>query len=62
MLKIALRAPPVEGKANKELLSLLASAMGLPRAKVQLKAGASARRKRVLLEGVTAEEVLQRLA
>ena len=44
-LKIKLSAPPSEGRANAELLSYLAEALGVPRSAVQLERGASSRKK-----------------
>ena len=60
-VKVALRAPPVDGKANAELVRYLADQLGIPKSHVVLMAGASGRRKRVLVEGVTAEVLVERL-
>lgn len=38
-----LKAPPVDGRANAELLRLVAAHFGVPRASIQLKSGAGAR-------------------
>ncbi len=46
-LKVALQAPPVDGKANDELIRYLAEMLDLPRARLQLASGASSRDKRV---------------
>ena len=50
-LKIRLCAPPVDGAANAALIEFLSDAFSLPRARVQLLAGATSRNKRVLLSG-----------
>lgn len=42
-----LKAPPVDGKANEELIRLVAEHFGIPRSKVDLAGGASGRRKRL---------------
>jgi uncharacterized protein len=44
-LKIRLAAPPVDGKANAELLRYLAHAFGVPQHNVTLVRGDSSRRK-----------------
>ena len=44
-LKIRLAAPPVDGKANGELLRYLADAFGVPLRNVRLVRGESSRRK-----------------
>lgn len=46
-LRVALRAPPVDGKANAALLELTAAVLGVPRSAVQLAAGLASRDKRV---------------
>jgi uncharacterized protein len=57
-LKVRVAAPPVDGKANRAVVELLASAL---EADVEIVEGASGRRKRVKLSGVTADEVRARL-
>ena len=49
-LKIRLAAPPVDGKANAELVRFLAAEFGVPAARVTLVRGAAARRKTVRIE------------
>jgi hypothetical protein len=56
-LKIALTAPPVDGKANQALIAFLADALHLPRARVALVAGATSRAKIVRITGKSAAEV-----
>lgn len=46
-LKIRLCAPPVDGKANAQLLVLLAKAFGVARRDVEIDSGESSRLKRV---------------
>ena len=60
-LKVKLKAPPVDGKANAELCRFLAEQLGLPRGAVTLATGASARQKRVQIDGLTAETLRERL-
>lgn len=42
-----IKAPPVDGKANEELVALIAEKFRCPKAAVTIKAGASARTKLV---------------
>lgn len=49
-LKIRLAAPPVDGRANAELLAFLAKAFGVPKRQIELLSGASSRDKRVRIE------------
>ena len=46
-----LKSPPVDGKANAELLALVARHFGCRKSAVSLKSGASARTKLVRIEG-----------
>ena len=54
-LKIRLAAPPIEGKANTALITFLADLLGVPKAAISLEAGASSRRKRVRVDGASAQ-------
>lgn len=45
-----LKSPPVEGKANEELLALVAKHFGCRKSEVTIKAGASGRVKLVRIE------------
>ena len=42
-----LKSPPVDGKANKELIALIARHFGCPKSGVSIKSGASGRMKLV---------------
>lgn len=53
-LKISVRSPPEDGKANKELLALLAAEWGLPKSSLSLLSGDSSRQKVVLIAGDSA--------
>jgi uncharacterized protein (TIGR00251 family) len=56
-VKIALTAPPVDGKANEALIAFLAETLHLPRARVALVAGATSRAKMVRITGKSAADV-----
>jgi uncharacterized protein len=61
-LKIAVQAPPIEGRANSALIAFLADFFDVPRGSVELKSGELSRSKVFLLRGVTeqnAETVLR---
>jgi len=61
VLAVRLTAPPVEGAANKACRELLAEALGLRRADVELLSGEKSREKRFRLTGITEEELHRRL-
>jgi uncharacterized protein (TIGR00251 family) len=60
-LKVRVAAPPEGGKANREILALLAERLGLAGADVTLVSGAASPAKVVALRGVTAEQAWARL-
>jgi uncharacterized protein (TIGR00251 family) len=60
-LKVAVTAPPVDGKANHALLSLLARELGVKRSCVEIASGHSSRDKLVNLIGLSRTEALARL-
>ena len=48
-LKVKLNAPPVEGKANKALIQLMAKCLGCPKSDLDIIAGQTSRKKRLLV-------------
>jgi hypothetical protein len=51
-LKVKLTAPPVEGKANKELIEVLAKKYGLKKRDIEIVSGHSSKNKLVRLPAV----------
>ena len=60
VLKVRLKAPPVDGKANVELCRFLAKELGLSKGSVSLATGASARLKRVEIQGASRTAIRER--
>lgn len=60
-LKVRLAAPPVDDKANRELLRFLADRLGVPNSAVRLVSGQTSREKRVAMAGVTADRAARLL-
>ena len=60
-LKLALTAPPVEGRANQACIEFLAEFLNVPRSSVTIVGGQTSRNKVVRVAGRTAAEVEQRL-
>jgi uncharacterized protein (TIGR00251 family) len=58
---VALRAPPVEGAANEELVGLLAKVVRVRKSDVAVAAGAQSRNKLVEIRGAPLEVVRERL-
>jgi len=61
-LKIAVHAPPLEGRANLALIAFLAETFSLPRNAVELVTGELSRSKVFLLRGVTRAKAETQLA
>ena len=60
-LKVRITAAPVAGAANKHLLKFLAKRLKIPQSQLSLKSGATSRAKSIEIEGMSADEVRQRL-
>jgi uncharacterized protein (TIGR00251 family) len=60
-LKVAVTAPPEDGRANAALVEVLREALGLKRSQVELMSGPTSRDKKFLVRGLTREEVLVKL-
>ena len=59
-LKVALTAPPVDGKANEACIEFFAKLLKVPHASVSIAAGLTSRNKTVRVVGVSAEDVQKR--
>ncbi len=51
VLKIAVTAPPEDGKANKAVIALLAKRLKLPKSAITIASGETSRRKTLLIDG-----------
>ena len=61
-LKVALTAPPVEGKANQAVIEFFAELFAIPRSSVTIASGETSRNKVVRVAGLSKQVVEQRLA
>lgn len=61
-LKIAVSAPPVDGKANEAICEFVAEVLGVRAQAVQLVAGATSRRKVLSIDGVSLDVIEGRLS
>ena len=62
VLKIRLAAPPVEGRANEELIRLLAELFDAPRQRIAILSGQSSKNKVVSISGISVDEAERILA
>lgn len=56
-VKIALHAPPLEGRANEALIDFLSDLLGVSRSAVAITAGQHARVKMIVVRGRSAAEI-----
>jgi uncharacterized protein len=60
-LKVAVTAPPVEGKANEACVRFFAELLRVPRSSVTIAAGRSSRNKVIQVAGLSGSDVRSRL-
>jgi len=61
-LKLALTAPPVEGKANQAVIEFFAEFFEIPRSSVSIASGETSRNKVIRVWGMSAQQVRERVA
>lgn len=62
ILKVRVRARPIEGEANAALLKLIAKTLNVPKSAVSLERGGQSRVKRIAVDGLSPDEVRARLS
>ena len=60
-LKVALTAPPVQGKANDAVISFFADFFDIPRSSVTIASGPTSRLKIIRISGASRQDLEQRL-
>ena len=61
VLHLKIAAPPVKGRANKELVQFLSQLLGVSRSSIALEKGATSRRKVIAISRLKQAEVSKRL-
>lgn len=56
-LKIKVTAPPVDGRANEEIIEYLATALGIKKGKLSIVAGHASTRKTIAISGCNRQDV-----
>lgn len=62
ILKVRVRARPVEGEANTALIKLIAKTLKVPKSAVSLERGGQSRTKVLSIAGLSQDEVSERLS
>ena len=61
VLKVRVRARPVEGEANEALVKLIAKSLGVPKSAVSIQRGGQSRTKMIEVVGLSDEDIQGRL-
>jgi uncharacterized protein (TIGR00251 family) len=59
---VKISAPPVKGKANKELISFLSKVLGVGKSSVSIAQGHTSRSKLIAVDGLSQQEIMKRLS
>ena len=62
VLGVRVAAPPTRGKANRELVALLSRSLGIGKSRINIIRGHTARNKLIAIEGLSQEEISERLS
>jgi uncharacterized protein (TIGR00251 family) len=60
-LKLALTAPPVDGRANDACIEFFANLLKVPRSSITIASGETSRNKVIRVAGMTADEIRRRM-
>ena len=61
VLKLKISAPPVKGKANKELIVFLSDLLEVGKRNITIEKGLTSKRKGLVIEGLTLDEITSRI-
>jgi uncharacterized protein (TIGR00251 family) len=61
VLKLALTAPPIDGRANKACIDFFANLLDVPSSCITIASGETSRRKLIRVAGLSAEDIRKRL-
>lgn len=61
ILHVKIAAPPVKGKANRELIELLSKLLGVSKGSINIERGITGRRKVIAIAGLDREQIVARL-
>jgi len=61
VLHVRVAAPPVKGKANRELIDFLSRSLGISRDSITIEKGFTSRTKMIAVAGLDRDSILERL-
>ena len=62
VIGVKIAAPPVRGRANKELIAFLSKTLGISKSSISIIRGQAGRNKLIAVSGLTREEIIKRLS
>lgn len=60
--QVRVSAPPVKGKANQELITLLSRLLGVGKSRIDIIRGHTTRNKVIAISGLSQEDIMKRLS
>jgi uncharacterized protein (TIGR00251 family) len=61
-LDVWVSAPPIDGRANHQVIEVLSEALDIPKRSIEIIRGQSGKNKVVRVEGLTKEEIIKRVS
>lgn len=61
VLRVKVSAPPIGGKANRELVTFLSRLLGVSKGNIDIIRGHTSRNKVVVIDGLSRQEVINRI-
>jgi uncharacterized protein (TIGR00251 family) len=62
VLNVKIAAPPEKGKANKKLIDFLSGRLGVSKSLIRLIRGQTSRRKVIMVDGLSQDEITRRIS
>jgi uncharacterized protein (TIGR00251 family) len=62
LLKIKIKAKPIEGKANKELIKTLARILAIKESEIEISSGQNSRNKKVIVRGINERNLQKKIS
>jgi uncharacterized protein (TIGR00251 family) len=60
-IKVYLTSPPVDGKANADLIALFSKTVKVPKSDIEIISGLKSKKKRIAILGLTREEIIKKI-
>lgn len=61
ILKLKIAAPPIEGKANKEVIDYLSDILDIPKSNIDIEHGHTSKIKAIAINGLDRERIYERI-